>query len=401
MLKAIALLLVVAIAAPLSADGLVETVFLRKVADDWYRHFQTWVREECTAGRCPETHFDDDEGVARPYRILEVKNDLLVAAELLEMRDGKGDVKRAPADTRVQFKWEQWLPRYMAVTYPVRSNQDNPDVIAFACWLYLNAPDPMLGNRVLTVVYEREESLREDIAEFVCEHHGWALKDKLAVGEDWDGEFMTWRRVLLPKKEAEQREKQRKVEAKEGLNGPLAQYAAPDKRTMTLDEIAFALRQWLAKFGDSDAKQKTEAEKTLQRIADDLKKIATYVELAANTPDTQPETQAKLIEDALKLDPCSAELLARAADAWRRHANPEVVGAEFKCTQEHSARRALELYQRWLLREPDNFKVLINIGVCHHVIGERDAARKAYKRVIEESSDDTLVKRAREYDKLR
>ncbi|MCB9933853.1 MAG: hypothetical protein H6841_10580 [Planctomycetes bacterium] len=400
MLKTIVLLLAFAIASPLAAGGLVEKVFLRKVADDWHAHFRTWVNDECKAGRCPETYFPDGAG-ARPYRIMEVKNDALVAAELRETNDGKGNLTRTPAVERVQFKWEQWLPRYMAVTYPVRSNEDNPDVIAFACWLYLNAPDPMLGNRVLTVVYEREESLREDIAEFVCERHGWALKDKLAVGEEWDAEFMSWRRVLLPKKEAEQREKQRKAEAKEGLSVPLAQYAAPDKRTMTLDEIAYALRQWLAKFGDSDAKQKAEADKALQRIADDLENVATFVELAANTPDTQPEKQAKFHEDALKLDPCSADLLARAADAWRRHANPEVVGAEFKCTQEHSARRALELYQRWLLREPGNFKVLINIGVCHHVIGERDAARKAYKRVIEESGDDKLAKQAREYDNLR
>ncbi|MCA8917029.1 MAG: hypothetical protein KDB90_16690 [Planctomycetes bacterium] len=404
MIRTIALMLALLVGAPLFGGGLVEKVFSKKIADDWYTHFQKYVDGQCTAGQFPETWFPDADGKPHLYRIMSVSDGKLIAAELTISVDDNGNESRTPAKDTVTLEWKQWPPRYMVSTYPVATNPDSQDVIAFGIWLYLNADDLWLGNRVLTVVYEANPDLRDDLAGFMREHHLWGPRDKLTVGEVWDGEFAKWRRVLMPKKEADQQEKDRAQDCKDVVR-LLGEYKAPGTRTLTLAEIAFQLREWRTKHGKSDigAKYAGDVTSTLEAIAKDLANIETFVELADGASKAaKPSWDAVAgdYEKALALDTQDARLLSLAADAWTKHANPEVVGGQFKCTQEHSARRALELYERWHEREPKNYKVILNMGVCNHVVGQRDAARKLYNRVIDECGDKSLIKQARDYEKL-
>ncbi|MCB9894586.1 MAG: hypothetical protein H6839_09065 [Planctomycetes bacterium] len=404
MTRSLIVLLVLALAAPLFASGLVEKVFARKIADDWYKHFQDYVEGQCKAGKYPETWFEGADGTLQLFRIQSVSDGKLITFELVEAADAKGNISRSPAKESTTFEWSQWQPRFIATTYPVATNPDTQDVIAFAVWLYLNADDPMIANRVLTVVYEANPDMRDDITDFVREHHAWSPKDKLAVGEMWDEVFAKWRRVLLPKKEAEQLEKDRSKECK-AVSTLLDEYRNAEARTLTLAQIAYGLREWRKKHGASDTGSKylKDVEAVLDSISTDLKNVETLVALAdggAKAAKPQWDAVAKDYEKALALDNRDARLLSLTADAWRKHANPEVVGGQFKCTQEHSARRALELYERWHESEPTNYKVVLNMAVCNHVIGQRNDARKLYQRVIDESEDAALIKQARDYDKL-
>ncbi|MCA8910402.1 MAG: hypothetical protein KDB82_01760 [Planctomycetes bacterium] len=393
MLKTTVLLLIAALCAPLYAGGQMQGVFERKVADDWYKHFQSWVAAECTSGRFPETWFSIDQGEPRPYRIRAVSNGRLDCVELV------GEL-RQPADKGTTFDWQDWKPELIAGVYPVKTNDDSQDLVAFAAWLYLHADNPMIANRVLTVVYERDEAIQEAIAEYVRSKHELDEKEKLAVGEQWDSQFQKWRRVLVSRKDAKKLADARKEEGENGARNLIAEYDNPESRIHTLAEIDFLLRQWQLKFEGTKyfEKQNPDVTKTRTAIKEDERKIEAFESLAAGAADLKE--RAEQYENALQLDPCSALLLSKAANTWKEHANPEVVNGRFKCTQEHSARRAIELYERWLKRDADNFGVLLNLGVCHHVVGERGDATDCYKRVIKESSDDELVKLAKNYDRI-
>ena len=251
---------------------------------------------------------------------------------------------------------------------------------------------------MLTVVYERDEELQEAVAQYVRSKHELDEKEKLAVGEQWDSQFQKWRRVLLGRKDAKKLADAWKGEGETGAKELIAEYNNPESRSHTLAEIDFLLRQWQLKFDDTKyfEKQNPDIDKTRKAIKEDERKIDAFNTLAAAAKDLKE--RAEQYENALKLDPCSALLLSKAANTWKEHANPEVVNGRFKCTQEHSARRAIELYERWLKCDADNFRVLLNLGVCHHVVGERGDAGDCYKRVVDECSDDELVKLAKKYD---
>ncbi|MBZ0136585.1 MAG: tetratricopeptide repeat protein [Planctomycetes bacterium] len=398
MTRFLAFALAIAFAVPLCANGLVHNVFEQKIADDWYTHFQQWVETTCESDGFIDTQFAVDESVDN-FRVTSVEDGKLTAVRL-SLKDGKREATGQPA----KFEWTQWHARHMAVVYPVATSDNDQDSVAFAVWLYVRAEEPMLGNRVLTVIHERTPALQDDIAQYVREKHQWDAKDKLQVAEVWDDEFRVWRRVLLPRKTADALAKQRKTDEKDGIEKLLGEYANPEQRTLTLEQIEYSITIWLGKFDGSDTHKKLDDKinQALAAINKDHARIQTFLDLAQGLvqSDKDWDKSAEDFEKALALDPCSPLLLSKAANAWQRHANPEVIGGRFKCTQEHSARRAIELYHRWLSREPANMKVLLNKGVCHHVVGQRDDAAKCYKRVIAESTDDALIKLARDYDKL-
>lgn len=376
MSKTIALLLLVTLCAPLFAGGRMEGVFEKKIADDWYRHFQSWVEDQCNAGQYPETFFADSAGVTHPYRVRAVKETRLVCIELL------GEL-REPATTSTTFQWEDWKPRFVAGTYPVKTNEDSQDVIAFAAWLYLNSEDPFLANRVLTVVYERDEAMREAIAEYVIRRHGLSEKDKLAVGEIWDSEFQKWRRVLLKKSDADERESKREADAKQTVNALLTEYADPETRTKTLAQLEFELKEWQIKYEETDAFKRSNPKvlKTLESIKLDHKKIDTLVQLAAG--EVESNLQAEGYEKALALDPQSGLLLSKAANSWMEHGNPEFLKNAWVCTHESSIRKAKALYYRWLERDPDNKPIMDQLVICHEVFRETNDADKMRRRIKE------------------
>ncbi|MCA8919209.1 MAG: hypothetical protein KDB32_09025 [Planctomycetes bacterium] len=390
---ALLVVLVSAVGTSLFAGGLMETLLEQKVADDWYKHFQAWVEGECQNERFPETHFDDNDGALHPYRITGVGNGKLVCVELL-------GAQREPAKVTTSFDWDDWEPRFIAGTYPVKTNEDTLDVIAFAAWLYLHAENPLLANRVLTVVYERDPNMQDAIAEYIRGKDGLSDKERLVVVEYWHSEFQKWRRVLLPKDKAKQLEDDRKGEGLNGVKQLAAEYNDAENRDHTLAEIAYLLEQWQIKFADTEffKKQNPVAEKTLNAINKDIAKIDVYLDSGSKLTDLAE--RAAEYEKALNLDPRSLLLLSKAANTWMEHANPEVVGGRFKCTKEQSARRAIELFQRSLERNPDDFKVLLNLGVCHHVVGSRDKAGACYKRIRNDCEDASLVKLAKSYDDM-
>lgn len=393
MLKTTLFLLVSVLGTSLFAGGLMEGLLEQKVADDWYTHFQSWLDGECRNERFPETHFSDANGDLHPYRITAVENGKLLCVELL-------GAQREPAKTTTNFEWGDWEPRFIAGTYPVRTNDDNLDLIAFAAWLYLHAENPLLANRVLTVVYEREPTMQDATAEYLRRKDDLDDKERLVVVEYWDSEFQKWRRVLLPKDKAKRLEDDRKDEGLSGVKRLAAEYNDAENRDHTLAEIAYLLEQWQIKFAETEffKKQNPVAEKTLNAINKDIARIDVYLDSGSKVADLAE--RAAEYEKALTLDPRSLLHLSKTANTWMEHANPEVIGGRFKCTKEQSARRAIELFQRSLERNPDDFKVLLNLGVCHHVVGSRDKAGACYKRIKDDCEDAALVKLAKSYDDM-
>lgn len=377
MTRTIAFALLFALAAPLRAGGLVEKVFQQKIADDWYAHFQQWTAANTEDDNFIDTHFVVQDKVV-PHRVNSVEDSKLVARQLRIEGDSRSEVGEP-----VRFEWNQWLPKFIAGVYPVVGNEDDRDLIAFAVWLYLNADDALLGNRVLTAVYERNESLREDIADYVRERHGYKAKDKLEVAEVWDADFARWRRVLLNDKDADALRKERE-KAEGAITELLAEYANRDKRTLTLDQIEYGIKQWLAKFDGSRTHKKEESRitQTLQALGKDRDKIKVHLDLAAprETANNEWDKTAADYEKALEFDPCSPLLLSKAANAWYKHGNPEFLRNEWKCTHEGSIRKAKDLYYRWLERETQNKAVVDQLVICHRVLGEDSEADAMQKR---------------------
>lgn len=370
--------LLFALAAPLCAGGLVQKVFEQKIADDWYAHFQRWAVANLDGDKFIDTHFVvEDKSV--PHRINSIEDGRLFARQLRV----EGDL-RSEVGEPVRFEWKQWLPKYISGAYPVATNEDDQDVVAFAIWLYLNAEDALLGNRILTVLYERTETLREDICDYVRDRHGYRSKDRLEVTEYWDTDFAKWRRVLLSDKDANAREKVRE-KAEGAITELLAEYFNREKRTLTLDQIEYAIKQWLEKFDESRTHRKEESRitKALQGVAKDREKIKVHLDLATprEAEDVEWDKTAEDYEKALELDPCSPLLLSKAANAWMTHGKPLFRKNDWECTHEGSIRKAKDLYYRWLDREPTSRKVMEQLVTCHHILGEDRKAQEMQKRI--------------------
>lgn len=371
----ILLLALIALATPLTAGGLVDKVFRTKIADDWYAQFQQWTAASTEGGRFIDTCFVVD-GKATPYRISAVDGGHLVARQLrIE------DESRSEVGEPVRFEWKQWLPKYIAGVYPTVTNEDDADLVAFALWLYRSAEDALVGNRVLTVLYERNEALRDDIVEFIRERHALKPRDRLEVCEHWDDEFASWRRVLLSEVEAAALRKER--EQQEGaIQQLLNEYATPDKRTRTLAQLEFEIGIWVKKFAGSKTHEKLERRisQTSSDISTDQQKVTVLVELAEKQGDAWDKAAADF-EKALRLDPCSPLLLSKAANAWMKHGKPEYLRNQWICTHESSIRKAKELYQRWLKREPDHTGVMEQLVTCHEILGERSKADRLREEI--------------------
>ena len=375
MTRILAVALLAALSAPLFSGDLVQKVFEQKIADDWYRDFQKWVAGVCEGEGFVDTYFNVQEE-PELHRILQIDGEKLIARRL-ETNNGE----RTEVGDQLAYEWKQWQPKYIAAVYPLSTSDQ--DVVAFAIWLYLNADNDLLGNRVLTVVYERNEDLRDDVADYVRERHGWKSRERIEVATYWDTEFAKWRRVLLTSKEADELAEDRKRLEKR-IHELLEEYANPEARTLTLDQIEFSIREWLTLFDTTDVHRRVakNVTKTLTAIEKDRSKIATFLDLADARAENNTgwDETAGDYEKALALDPCSPMLLSKAANAWLKHGNPEFLKNEWICTHEGSIRKAKDLYYRWLENEAGNKSVMDQIIICHRVLGEENEAQTMLDR---------------------
>jgi len=383
-----AILLAMLIAAPLSAGALMDQLHdgkkPNKVAQAWFNALPTWLTKLKDEGKNAESRFRDADGKLYMYCIDGADKSGIKARKYLVTGEAG---KLASSETTV-FKWEQWETPQIAAVYPVESNESAADIVAFACWLYEERKAPLVANRVLTVLHGRkgQEDLRQPIAEFICENERHKKGTELACFDMWDSEFRTFRTILVPAEEAAKFKQERERAAKLRHTELTNEYRKPETRTLTLAQLEYELKLWATTFGDTEAvKSTTEAtSKLLSLIADDIVKVGVYVESGEKLEDASPLKAAEDFEKALALDPASRLVLSKAANARMQVVRPTLQGSKSRVVgNEGAVPAAMTLYERWLLLEPDNVKVMVSLGRLHHVKGEVDKARKHYLRVLE------------------
>jgi hypothetical protein len=380
MLKTISLALIVAAAAPLCANSLFEGKKAEKAGKDWFKTLPDWVNNLGADGRHPRSWFTGADGKPHRYRIESADARGLKTRELLDTgkRDEKDEPVRVPAEEVVSFEWKQWESRYLATTYPVETNEDDRDVAAFAAWLYCEREADLIANRVLTVLYLRNEDLREPVCEFIREAEGLKKATPLATFEMWDVDFKVFRTILIPAEKAESYRDDREKAAKDRLVELRSEFEDAVKRTLTLEQLEYELKRWPKDFADTKAATEFAAmhKKALDGVTAARKQVEVHVDAADRSKPDGWKLVAETYEKALALDTRSPKLLSQVANAWLEYGRPEFSAKENKwiCTHEAGIRSARDRYLQWLEREAANVDVMEALVKCHDILGDTTAA---------------------------
>jgi hypothetical protein len=424
MLKTTAVLLLIALAVPLGAQSLMERYFEgkkpAKVGREWFKELGDWINNLHRDARDAESWFPDPDlaagGKLCRYRLEGADARGLTARKLLETGsvDAKGNPVRVPARETTSFTWGQWEARFLVTTYPTAGNENAADLVGFAAWLYEERKDPLIANRVLTILYQRSEEvdagLQDAICQFIREQERLKKNAELKTFELWDDDFKVFRGILIPADKADHYREQRERVARERLMQLKSELDEPAKRTLTLDLLEFELARWPAEFADTAAAVNFAelAARLLTGAKDAKKKAAVHADLGAageKAAGQKPTDWKRIADDwqaALDLDPCSVYLLSKAANARFSQTGAERVSGPDRWVGDfHVAKVAIELYKRWLEREPANVKVILNLGILHHVRAEFDDARKQYRRAAELDLDAEVTSLAGKYEAIR
>lgn len=424
MLKTTALLLLIGLAVPLGAQSLLDRFHDGKkpsrVAKDWFRGLDDWVNDLHEQARNAESWFPDPDPAARGrlcrYRLEGADTRSLTVRKLLDTGsvDTNGKPVRVAAKETSLFTWDQWESRFLVTTYPTSTNQDAADLVGFATWLYEARKAPVEANRVLTILYQRNEGtdaeLQEAVCQFIREQERLKKDSELKPFELWDDDFKVFRTVLIPADKADEFKAQRERAARGRIMQLKAEFDEPANRTLTLDELGFALSRWPTEFADTVAAANCAelVSSLLARVQEAKKKAAVHADLAAaaeKAAGQKPAEWKQVADDwqaALALDPRSLFLLSKVSNARYVQTGAErVAGPDRWVGDYHVAKAAIELYEAWREREPANVKVILNLGILHHVRAEFDEAKKYYRLAAALDLDPEVTRLADNYEAIK
>ena len=292
MFRSILLAAALGLAAPLSADALMDQLFdgkkPEKVARDWFKTVPGWLNKLSKESRHATSWFKRPaDNVLAPYRIDEADALTISARELQETGElDNGKPVRAPSADITKFTWADWESTWFASTYPVETNPNKKDVVAFAGWLYTEREASWSANSVLATVYldDRYIFLREPIAQFIRARHKIKAGAPLATFEMWDKYARAFRKVLIEAGQAKEFTDGRQRDAQNRLTELSKDYKidgkVPADRKLTLAMLEFEVRQWSKTFGETQAAKDEKLLKVqadlLKAIADDVNHVAIY-----------------------------------------------------------------------------------------------------------------------------
>ena len=92
----------------------------------------------------------------------------------------------------------------------------------------------------------------------------------------------------------------------------------------------------------------------------------------------------------------SLNLLSRAANARFEDVHPELINNRV-VGKGNAADAAMKLYERWLVLQPANAKVILSIGQLYHVKGDTTNAPKKYAEVINLKPEAATLKIANKF----
>lgn len=414
-ISALALAMTALFAAPVHA-GAAEDLFKEthrgakdsKVANDWWDKLPQWAAGLVSRNEFPRTHlpmeFQGDRlrpsREANKFEIRDANNRMFkVHMMYVSGTDANGLPNYEVSETNGWVRWNQWPAKYIVETYPVESNRDDNDVVAFAAWLY-EEREGELANRVLTVLHQRNKDLAPLIEAYICEKERWELpEDGMKIWSEWDIEYQKERKMLLTPsvydKRLEEREKAAKDAFKE-LQTSRGDYQgkAPRRRppTKQLVLIEWDIRQFERKFGGSDFFKEEETVETLQNMKDSIKddlqlikdRLAKAEEIIEDKSDPNPNNQeekAQFMEEIMRIDPMDMNLRAKVADAWYQWANPADHGNS--CDRVQGMKKAIPHYEAILEKYPNNTSILLRVGKAYQAQEDSSNARGYYERVIE------------------
>lgn len=379
----------------------------RKVADDWWDNLPAWVAGLTTKNQFPRTHlpyeFQRDrlksmrDGTNK-FEIRDAnKRQFNVYLMVQSGIDGNGLPQYTVSDKSEWLSWKSWPAKYIVETYPIESNNDDSDLVAFAAWLY-DEKENELANRVLTVVHQRSSTLAPLIEAYICEKEKWDLPEEgLKQWNIWDIEYQKERQILVTPDVYEERLQEREkaaestfkeiVKSRGDYKGRPPRRRAPSKQLVFID---WEIKQFQLKYGASDFAKKNDTVDTiglikdsikddLAIIKDNLKKADEIIKEPGNA--NQMEERAEYLEEVLKIDPWDTNLRSKVANAWYEWGNPLPHGNG--CDRFDGMRNAIPHYEVILESYPNNTSILLALGRCWQAMENSKKARPYYEKVIE------------------
>lgn len=383
-----------------------------QVANNWHSALPTFIHSQTSRNQFPRTHlpFDvDDKDPNRPRAIamrtgvnkFEIRdaNNREFRAFLMTQNgvDGNGLPIYVVTQKAIWLPWKSWPAKYILETYPVESNPEAKDLVAFAVWLY-SERENQLANRVLTVAHGMDSELAPLIEGYICEKEKWTLPDDgLEEWSAWDMEYQKERKMLVTPEHRTKLQAEREREADriyKELVASRGDYRGPYERrrrspTKQLIFVEWEIKQFKLAFGGSDLLKDEKKQEELQTILDSITDDRAHIdaerkklrEIDTTGKPNDQERKAQAYEGLLRLDPMDVSLRAEVAQAWFVWANPDQWGNS--CDRVQGLKNAIPHYEEILKVYPNNTAFLIQMGRCYQAQEDSKNARVYYEKVIE------------------
>lgn len=377
-----------------------------KVASDWYTKLPTWAATLTSRNQFIETWLMLD-GNFKPsqtpnrFMIRDANKNDFNAFEMI--RDGVDTDGRAVYKVTKSSKWipwKGWQAKYIVSSYPVETNTDPKDLVAFAAWLF-GEKENDLANRVLTYVHERERDWAPLIEQYLAEKNNWKEPGELVRWDLWDSEFHKKRAILIPASMEASRTTAREKAAADAfkeLERSRGDYKGKpprrNKPTKLLIFVEWEIKQFRIQFaGSKFIEDKKNADKLAdmeRSVRDDMDLMKDGLERANSIPKSSDdvkgiEAKLNLMEQYLALDPMSLHLRSQIGNEWYAFAKTDEYGND--CQRPAAARKAIEHYKILVDAYPQNLPYLTAMAKCYQALQESKQAGPLYDKVIEIDGD--------------
>jgi tetratricopeptide (TPR) repeat protein len=409
----LAALLLTAFAGTATAQG--EALFAKthrgakesKVASDWYDKLPKYIHSRTVKNDFPKTHlpYEVDKDRLKPMRSgvnkFEIRdaNDREFSAFFMapDGVDGAGMTRYVTTEKSGWVQWRAWPAKYIVETYPVESNTDVADLVAFAAWLYAEKENN-LANRVLTVAHRNDRSgdFGPLIEGYICEKEKWDLPPEgLVEWGVWDIEYQTERVMLVTPAARDEMKTAREKEAERAFKELVAARGdyrgRPPRRrgpTRSLARLDWDFRQFEIAYKNTEFLKETKTQEVMQEIKDSIKNDIGLLndnkkqarEMPTKDDDEQRE-KAEFLEQILQIDPMDIALRADVAAAWYLWADVDAHGNSAARVQ--GLKNAIPHYEEVLKIYPFSTAFLLRMGQCYQAQEDSKKARVYFEAVID------------------
>ncbi|MBX3473313.1 MAG: tetratricopeptide repeat protein [Planctomycetes bacterium] len=380
-----------------------------KVSKDWEDKLPIWANSLTSKNQFIQTWLMLDENF-RPsdkpgkFEIRDANKEQFSAYAMV--RDGVDanglPVYKATSATK-WISWKSWPARFVLTNYPVETNNDQNDLVAFGAWLF-GQKENDLANRVLTLVHGKNKELAPLIEAYIAEKYGWKDAGALESFNLWDAEFQRERTILITAADKAARVSAREKAAKAGFDeivrvrgaykGKAPRKPSPTKQLILIE---WEIKQFKIAYASSDFLKNTKNADVLQAIldsiVDDKAVIKSNREDAAKLPKNDKDAKgmkakAERMEQVLVIDPMDVALRSETANAWYLYGAPLDHGNG--CERTEGINAAIPHYKKILEVYPNNSAFLLALGRCYQALEDSKQARPYYQKVIDLEGDKGL-----------